>query len=422
MLSRAYIKKLNVNLIFILIVFSIGSDLFMEAYPRKLFYMSCYLSILGLVLLESWNNFRQWLFNNRIAMTFILSIVLLGASKLIWSISFSSAHLQDIKDNYYAGGKLLILAGLIAFYLLKSVSEITAQTWKFAACISLVLGIITVWFGYQQQAIGVNRIKLLADAATTAAYIMVIQSIVCMSLLKKTIANPSWRMLSFAVTFIVFSYLLLMTETRGAIGAFFIVCCVLACIELRNVKFRYWCLAVLTISVIGCGIAYKMQKRIVEAYDNIQQLQNDNANTSLGARFVMLDAGFHVASVSLFGQDAEDRYNKAKLYISENYKSREAIRVIKYHFHNEIIESFSLQGIFGVFSLVLFYISCVMASFVKNNRLNSGLLLYITALLLMGLTDVLLIQRNTAMVIGACAVVLLLCQSAKNKNFANLDR
>lgn len=51
MLSREYIKRLNVNIIFILIVFTIGSDLFIEAYPRKLFYIGCYLSIFGLLFL-----------------------------------------------------------------------------------------------------------------------------------------------------------------------------------------------------------------------------------------------------------------------------------------------------------------------------------------------------------------------------------
>ncbi len=65
-----------------------------------------------------------------------------------------------------------------------------------------------------------------------------------------------------------------------------------------------------------------MQKRIVEAYDNIQQLQKNNANTSLGARFVMLDAGQHVASFSLFGQDAEQRYNKARQYIEKTTKAQ----------------------------------------------------------------------------------------------------
>ncbi|MDX7527732.1 hypothetical protein, partial [Enterobacter hormaechei] len=78
-----------------------------------------------------------------------------------------------IKDNYYAGGKLLILSGVMAFYLLKSVNVISIQSWKFAACTSVVLGLLTVCFGYQEQATCITRIKLLADAATTTAYIMV---------------------------------------------------------------------------------------------------------------------------------------------------------------------------------------------------------------------------------------------------------
>lgn len=419
MLSREYIKRLNVNIIFILIVFTIGSDLFIEAYPRKLFYIGCYLSIFGLLFLENWKGFRQWLLSNKIAIAFLLSIVLLGASKLIWSMIFPSTHLQDIKDNYYAGGKLLILSGVMAFYLLKSVSVISFQSWKFAACTSVVLGLLTVWFGYQEQAIGINRIKLLADAATTTAYIMVVQSVLCFSLIKKAVSNQLYRTVFYIATFFIFSYLLLMTETRGGIGTFFIVCFVLACFELRNVKPRYWFLALLAISVIGGGIAYKMQKRIVEAYDNIQQLQKNNANTSLGARFVMLDAGQHVASFSLFGQDAEQRYNKARQYIEKNYKSAEAVRAIKYHFHNDIIESFSLQGLFGVIAIILFYVTGFLASCEKKNKFNVGLLLYMSALFLMGLTDVLFIQRNTAMVIGACAVILLLCQRDENKKIEN---
>lgn len=71
----------------------------------------------------------------------------------------------------------------------------------------------------------------------------------------------------------------------------------------------------------------------------------------------MLDAGQHVASLSLFGQDAEQRYNNAREYIEQNYKSAEAVRAIKYHFHNDIIESFSLQGFLGVIAIILFYVS-----------------------------------------------------------------
>ncbi|MBN4799807.1 O-antigen ligase family protein [Enterobacter asburiae] len=421
MLNRVYINKINVNIIFIIIVFAIGSDLFMEAYPRKLFYGGCYLSIFGLIFLDRMQNFRQWVLNNRIATAFLFCIVLLGASKLIWSVSFPSTSLQDIKNNYYAGGKMLIFAGLMAFYLLKSVGEISHTSWKFAAGISLVLGIVTVWFGYQDQAKGMDRIKLLADAATTAAYIIVIQSIVCISLIKKVILNNLYRILSLALVFIISSCLLLMTETRGAIATFFIVYFVLACSELRKIKVRYWFLAVLVMSVIGGGIAYKIQKRIVDAYENIQQLQNNNADTSLGARYVMLNAGFHVAKISPFGQDADRRYNNAKEYILQKYKSPEAVRVIQYHFHNEIIESFSLQGLFGVVSVILFYIIGIAASFEK--KINIGLLLFIVALILMGATDVLLIQRNTAMVIGACTLVILLCRNydAKNKRVNNSD-
>ena len=134
----------------------------------------------------------------------------------------------------------------------------------------------------------------------------------------------------------------------------------------------------------------------------------------------MLDAGQHVASLSLFGQDAEQRYNDAREYIEQNYKSAEAVRAIKYHFHNDIIESFSLQGLLGVIAIILFYVTGFLASCEKKNKFNVGLLLYMSALFLMGLTDVLFIQRNTAMVIGACAVILLLCQRDENKKIENV--
>lgn len=406
--SRQYINFYLANVSFLLVIFAIAGDLFVEAIPRKAFYSGCYIAIAGLLFFSNWRDIKSWWSSNKHSIIFIGGVFILGLSKIVWSILYHTDSFQDIRNNYHAGGKMLMLSALLALYLLKSVREIHKVSKCVALSLSLILAVLTAWFGYQEQLAGFLRIKLLADAATTTGYILVIQAIICMTLIKTIIDNRRLRAIGLLVAFFMFASILLMTETRGAIGTFFIVSFCLMCHELKAVKRRYWLLSSLILLLAIGAVAYKMHGRILEVMSDVQALQNDNANTSIGARAVMLDAGVEVTTFSLFGQRVDDRYNKAKQFIESHYNSPEAIRSIGYHFHNDIIESLSLQGIFGFIAIIFFYLSGISAALRQKPVANIGLLLLVSSLILMGIPDVIMIQSNTAMVIGASCIVALI--------------
>lgn len=406
--SRQYINFYLANVSFLLVIFAIAGDLFVEAIPRKAFYSGCYIAIAGLLFFSNWRDIKSWWSSNKHSIIFIAGVFILGLSKIVWSILYHTDSFQDIRNNYHAGGKMLMLSALLALYLLKSVREIHKVSKCVALSLSLILAVLTAWFGYQEQLAGFLRIKLLADAATTTGYILVIQAIICMTLIKTIIDNRRLRAIGLLVAFFMFASILLMTETRGAIGTFFIVSFCLMCHELKAVKRRYWLLSSLILLLAIGAVAYKMHGRILEVMSDVQALQNDNANTSIGARAVMLDAGVEVTTFSLFGQRVDDRYNKAKQFIESHYNSPEAIRSIGYHFHNDIIESLSLQGIFGFLAIIFFYLSGISAALRQKPVANIGLLLLVSSLILMGIPDVIMIQSNTAMVIGASCIVALI--------------
>lgn len=407
-LTRQYINFYLANLSFLLVIFAIGGDLFIEAVPRKVFYSGCYIAIAGLLFFSDWRDVKAWWSSNKNSIIFIAGLFILGGSKIVWSILYHTDNYQDIRNNYHAGGKMLILSALMALYLLKSVKEIHKFSKYTAVVLSLILAVLTAWFGYQEQLAGSLRIKLLADAATTTGYILVMQAIICMTLIKTIVDNRRYRAVGLLVIFFLFASILLMTETRGAIGTYFIVSFCFMCHELKAVRRRYWLLSSLVLLLAVGAVAYKMHGRLVEVMSDVQALQNDNANTSIGARVVMLEAGVDVTTFSLFGQRVDDRYNKAKQFIESHYNSPEAIRSIGYHFHNDIIESLSLQGIFGFIAIIFFYVSGIFAALKQQPAANIGLLLLVSALLLMGMTDVIMIQSNTAMVIGASCIAALI--------------
>lgn len=414
MLNRSQINIAIANAVLFLLVFAIAGDLSVEAWPRKMFYAGCYLSGAGLLLFSNWQTFKCWLESQLVPVIFIISLFLLGLSKMLWSAYFPAGHFSDIQNNYHVGGKMLMLSSVVAFYLFRMRDAITPWVYRAALALSLLLGLFTVWVGYQEQASGILRIKLYADAATTAGYIIVLHALLTMALIQRVITRGKPKALALGFSFCLFMFLLVMTGTRGAIGTFFIMSFVMMCFELRRVKAHHWVAAAVVLGIIGAGVTWEMKARVFDAMNDLQLLQENNANTSIGARVVMLRAAAHVAHFTLLGQSVTERYDSAVRYIKEQkINSPEAIRAMGYHFHNEVMESLSLQGVFGFLALLLFYLSALRCSLRPHHVVNTGLLTLVGALMLMGLTDVILIQNNTAMVVGACSAIVLMASGRK---------
>lgn len=408
MLKCVSLNKYMAMVVLILIAFSVSGDLYFEAWPRKAFYTAFYLSVVGLLLSFFRERYRVVWSTDKYIYYFIGAILLLGLSKFLWSASFDTALFSDIKNNYRNGGKILILSAVVSSYLLIALPAITVRGWKIISLLMLLLGVVTLWAGYQEikDAVFVARTKLLADAATTTGYIFVLQSVACLSSVRIAFERKTTRTMILALACAIFGTSILLTGTRGALGTFIVLTFALAILELRAVRVRYWILTFILLLLCSGGVAYKMKERIIEAGTDFQALNAGDASTSVGARVAMLDAGISVFDTTLLGQSVDERFNKADAYIKQRYQQNdEAILSIHYHFHNEMVESLSLQGLLGIVSLLMFYISGLIAAAKGQDRIRFGLFATVFSLLLMGLTDVIFIQSNTAMVIGACVVI-----------------
>ncbi len=414
MLNKQLLNNTTVNTCFLLLVFALGSDLFLDTWPRKLFYIVFYLSLAGLFLLCQWTDLRVWYKRNKKLLLLILAIIITALSKIIWSMKFDTIQFLDIKNNYLHAGKLLFCSALIMFYFSRSEAKITKTVMCYASLMTFILVLFSLYFGYHESKHGATRIKLLADAATTTSYIIVLQAIIALSIIEFRFKHAKFYIAMMFACFSSFVIFLLMTQTRSALIVFFILSLGLFFGQFIRRSKMAAMTTVLIFTVILSGAMYKMKDRILEASEDISYLAKNDDNTSIGARLTMFKTGLAVSNSSLFGQSADERFAKASDYIHATYKeSTLSIHSIHYHFHNEIIESLSLQGVVGAASLVLFYLSGLIYSLKRYTVTNLCSLLLVLALGSLGLTDVLFIQSNTAMVIGICMAIATLLRQDK---------
>lgn len=92
-------------------------------------------------------------------------------------------------------------------------------------------------------------------------------------------------------------------------------------------------------------------------------------------------------------------------YTSKNPQYKTAMQFVNIHLHDEMIETLSLQGIVGGLSLLWFYLSI---SWVALREKNTPLLFTMNALILYGLSDVLLLSSEAILffitLIGICGI------------------
>lgn len=413
MYNKTLINRYIVNLCFFLLVVSLGINLFVEAWPRKIFYAVVYTSLLSLIFFCKWENTLEWIKKNKIPLLFAATLCLLGLSKLIWSLYFDAGKFVDIQQNYYKTGKILLCASVVFIYFLKSAGDLKASTFILSMVILTILTLISVYFGYQESVKTNKRIIMQVDAATTTSYIILIQAVVSLSFIRERINSSKIRIVLLLFTFALFALLLLLTQTRSSLAVYFFIFLwfILSQFQQHQKTPLVICL-IIFLSAFSFSL-YKMEKRIEQISKDLVSLTKDNDNSSIGARVTMLQAGLHVSSLTLLGQSADVRFTTAKEYIhSINPKSIVSISNINYHFHNEILESLSLQGLFGLFSLLVFYVMGLVYALNKNLGYNRGVLMLMFSLGTLGLTDVLFLQNNTVIVI---TIALIICSQLPQK-------
>ena len=290
-------------------------------------------------------------------------ILLLGISKLLWVMLTVNHQYPLIAYHYQISGKRLILASFILYAI-----EHNIHKWKIPtltvrtgiAIMTLLFMIISIMHIAFYLKTG-ERIRINSDAPTSGAYTFTIFSLLLMYSLKFH-GLKHYRFICLMVMTMTFG-VLAATETRSAVMLFTLIS---ACSVLYDFvksshtsKMIYgFAISGLIIATVLSGHPYynKVVDRIENLHNEVASYDAGNRNTSVGARFSMWRAGIDAFEQHPFGQSADSRNALATAFINQHEGGNpEALRNLPFHLHNDIIDTLSLQGIFGGIIIVMFF-------------------------------------------------------------------
>lgn len=399
MLQKTRHNAIIFNLCFFALACSVSFDLLLKGYPKKIFYLVSYINI-AFIIFNAYKK-PKILFADKPLMLFCISLIFFSISKLLWSELFKNTFFIDIRDNYHTVGKRFLLSAFILFYFYQCRKMLNKQVLQISIAVFFICLIITLLLGYLSRTELEPRVKWNADTATTGAYLSVFISITSLTLIRKYFRISALSLLMFLGIFFINMIMVLLTETRAAIFltpalylSFFIT-------YYRDVNKKIQALFVIIIFTCSAAILYFSWDRISQIKTDISEYPVHN-NTSIGARFSIWKSGWYSSRCNLLGQSADQRYQRVEEYIRRYERGNlEAIRSAAYHLHNDILETLSLQGVSGLFSLLFFYACSIYFSVQKNARENSAILFIVCPVIVFGLTDVVLIQSNSSLVVIA---------------------
>jgi|GEM_PF-410807 O-antigen ligase len=417
------------NISYLLLVISLSIDFYIPKHSITLFYLVSYVSILySLYSFVRYLNLRFSSANiaqadspysineeTKIFLLFVGSIFLLGLSKGSWALLNPSIIFHDTVGNYLLSGKRLVIAAFMVFYFHSIASSITIRSQRIASIILLFgLAIMSV-YGFHQFYSSHIRIQLNTDSATTAAYQIAFYLVISLVITLRAFAGHKIKVLLVLLNLVFAAFLLCLTETRSAILLMPFLLLLFFCKNIASLSKKQVIFSLVMVVGIAAVMIASAWQRIDEVSGEVLDYQKNNS-TSVGARFSMWQAAAHSLSPNFFGQSSDARYHELKTFIIKNDNGNpEAIRNIFYHVHNEVLESFSLQGIFGFIAILTFYLSLIILSFHKYSSHRS--VIYIAfPIIAFGLSDVIFLQSAATM---ALSIDIALLMSLRNPVFTS---
>ncbi len=400
-------EPLFFNVCFILAVLSLTMSLFSDAFAVKVFYCLSYIGILYFVT----DVIKKRVVVNQPLALLCIALFITGLTRFVWGKYFHDSSWGDVIYNYTTGGKRFILGAFLVWFFWYRRHLLHENTIKLAAGILVAGSLALAFFGYQEWTITHRRINLRTDSAGTVSYLIVFIFITCLAFLKRIIKNAALSFVFFIITLALNMALLFITESRAALLFTPLIYFVYF---LFHYHFISWKLKLVTsvasILVIIALVPATVWERMNEIKTDISVYDKNNS-TSVGARFSIWKSGWYSTEFSLIGQSPDDRNTKARAWIkSEERGNPEAFKNIIYHLHDDLLETLSLQGIMGILSVLLLYFAMAWHA-LRNKKFE--LLYLLLALIIFGLTDTVLIQRQSVMII--CLSVLLIATLPSGK-------
>jgi len=353
--------------------------------------------------------------------TFIVFIVLLlSLSFYLQTIIFKSTTLHEIDLNYREAAKRMFLGVIISIYLISHRDKISDKGWLGAYSWIIIGFIYTIMIAFKLSV--PNRRLELKTVATMTAYVFVIISLAATYI---TLKLKGWyRSILVIFAVMITSYIVLLTQTRSVLLTYPLILFILLLKEKFFNKQNLALMAIVTVCAVSLFLPkiHTAKERLESSVIEYNDYVNNDESTSLGSRFSMWKAAFSIISSSMLGESADRRDALARQYIDNHENANhEALRVIKYHYHNDLLEAITLRGILGVIILLVFYIFTAYASYRFTGTTTLTLLLIVPTLLY-GSTDSLLIDhRYVTTLILLLPFYLCIDSTINNRKIINLN-
>ncbi|EME7635222.1 O-antigen ligase family protein [Escherichia coli] len=332
---------------------------------------------------------------NKNVIILILGLLLLGAMNLIWYEFYKTEDVvyRNAYRGYLESGKLLVFSSLTFLLLSKNKFR---QNEKLHFISAILVQIIMLCRAYYQGIyLHADRIPLSAmngnigqmGAATIAAYVITFTTLYSSIVFIKMQSRYKWFLFyaNFALSFAA----VMMTGTRAAIFTFPLMIMVILFLQHRDQKvFLFKGLSGVFILLLACGLIFnkEIDRRINSLKaDVISYATKNNSQSSVGARFAMVNAGIKGSPDGFNWQSLEQRAEKIKALSAENNIYSGALLFLDVHMHNEIVESLSTKGKIGLLVLIMFYVAMIYYCIREKKYI---LLVFPASIMLFGISDV----------------------------------
>ncbi|QDY40710.1 O-antigen ligase family protein [Candidatus Pantoea soli] len=383
---------------FLLLTAALAAALVVPAYPKKIFYFVSYVVALFLLV----QGIRKRWIADKTALAVALPLLFIGLVRLIWSRLFAHAAFSDVVDNYSQGGKLFIIAALLSYFILSWRACLTRRLLGISAIILFIGLLATLGAGLYEHFRTLQRIQLLTDSAGTVSYLITALALTTLYVSHQVVTQRLGQMALFLAVFALNMALMILTESRAGILT-------LPLLYLAYFSLTHRWAGKITLAGLAAAVVIGLFLMPASVWQRLDSIHNEvdsyqtNNNTSIGARFSIWKGGWHSVSWSLLGQSPDSRTAIARTYIQQHERNNpEAWKNVMYHLHDDTLETLSLQGIAGLLSLLTFYLTLLV---VAIRRGVPGLSLLPLAIVIFGLTDTVLIQSSSVMIL-ALAIIL----------------
>ncbi|MCW2476618.1 O-antigen ligase family protein [Candidatus Symbiopectobacterium sp. NZEC151] len=322
-------------------------------------------------------------------------LLLMGCLNLVWFTLYYQPDtlFTDVYSAYRTAGHAAMLGAfiLLAACHLPHENQPVVRIGSFAVCVMTLAYAL-----FQSVFHDMHRVGLIFGPATSAAYFMTfIGALSAQALLT---LNVRYKYYLYLFHFLLVTSAIILTQTRAAIFVYPLIGAMILLSEVRHNRrtlLKGVLGSIVTLTLCIALFHDTIHKRTSDLINDMRSYSQNNSQTSVGARFAMVQSGMDAGLAAPFGQSAERRAEDITALAQQTPAMRGAVSYLNVHLHNDAIEAFSLKGWPGALLIVLFYLALSYFSiFVLRSHFSIALLF---ALLMFGLSDVILFARDMLM-------------------------